>query len=100
MLSTKYRQRLEFICERISKGEEVKLQDMIWASKLAKVNRSAGEMLRKARRIAKNPDMPAGGLDDFMTQMDLGDPDPSNCSPDDLSEWFHQEKTDYWLQRD
>ena len=36
MLSTQYRQRLEFICAKIAKGEEVKLEDMIWATKLAK----------------------------------------------------------------
>ena len=47
MLSTKYRQRLEFICDRIAKGEEVQLGDMIWASKLAKANHSANEMLRE-----------------------------------------------------
>ena len=105
MLSTKYRQRLEFICDRIAKGEEVQLEDMIWASKLAKANHSANEMLRKARRIAKNPDMPEGGIDDFMTQMRIGEPDPSNHrkgfdSADDITEWFHHEKTDDWRQRD
>ena len=105
MLSTKYRQRLEFICDRISKGEEVQLEDMIWASKLAKANHSANEMLRKARRLAKNPDMPEGGIDDFMTQMGIGEPDPSNHrkgfdSADDITEWFHHEKTDDWRQRD
>jgi hypothetical protein len=105
MLSTQYRQRLEFICAKIAKGEEVKLEDMIWATKLAKANRSAGEMLRLARRVAKNPDMPQGGMDDFMTRMDLGDPDPSNHKKgfddaDQISEWFHHEKTDDWRQRD
>ena len=100
MLSTKYRQRLEFICDRIAKGEEVQLADMIWASKLAKANRSAGEMLRKARRIAKNPDMPKGGLDEFMMNMDIGDEDAFSGNPDDLTEWFHHEKTDDWRQRD
>ena len=105
MLSTKYRQRLEFICDRIAKGEEVQLEDMIWASKLAKANHSANEMLRKARRLAKNPDMPEGGIDDFMTQMGIGEPDPSNHrkgfdSADDITEWFHHEKTDDWRQRD
>ena len=56
MLSTKYRLRMEFICTRIANQEEVKLEDMIWAEKLAKANSSAGEMLRKARRTAANPD--------------------------------------------
>ena len=105
MLSTQYRLRLEFICKCIVNGEEVKLEDMIWANKLAKANRSAAEMLRKARRIASNPDIKEGGLDDFMNQMDLGDPDPSNHrtgfqSADEIVEWFHQEKTDDWRQRD
>ena len=105
MLSTKYRQRLEFICDRIAKGEEVKLEDMIWADKLAKANRSAGEMLRKARRKALNPDMPEGGMDDFLNQMDIGDPNPNNHKTnfdgaDEICEWFHQDKPEDWRQRD
>ena len=105
MLSTKYRLRLEFICSRIVNGEEVNLEDMIWANKLAKANRSAYEMLNKARRIATNPDVERGGLDDFMIQMGLGDPDPSNHTKgfqntDEIAEWFHQDRTDDWRQRD
>ena len=53
MLSTKLRLRLEFIAERIAKGEPVELPDMIWADKLAKANGSAGEILRRARRRAQ-----------------------------------------------
>jgi len=105
MLSTQYRMRLEFICQRIVNGEEVKLDDMIWADKLAKANRSAASILRKARREAMNPDMQEGSLDDFMNKMDLGDPDPSNHptgfqSADEIVEWFRQDKTDDWRQRD
>lgn len=106
MLSTQYRLRLEFICKCIAAGEEVKLEDMIWAGKLAKANRSAGEMLRKARRTANNPDMQSGSLDDFLNQMDIGDPDPSNHivdgfnSVDEIASWFSQDKSDDWRQRD
>ena len=105
MLSTQYRLRLEFICERIVKGEEVKLEDMIWAEKLAKANRSAATILRQARRRANNPDMVEGSLDDFMNAMDLGDPDPSNHKTrfdgaDDIVDWFSQDKSDDWRQRD
>ncbi len=105
MLSTEYRLRLEFICGRIAKQEEVQLEDMIWANKLAKANRSAGEMLRKARRTVSNPNMQEGSLDSFMNAMDLGDPDPNNhrdtfSDVDDIVEWFSQEKTDDWRQRD
>jgi len=79
---------------------------MIWADKLGKANRSASEMLRKARRKANNPDMQPGSLDDFMNQMDLGDPDPSNHVVDgfntveEIAAWFKQDKTDDWRQRD
>ena len=105
MLSTEYRKRLEFICSRIANGEEVKLEDMIWAEKLAKANRSAGEIMRRARRLAHNPKMKSDSLDGFMNAMDLGDPDPQNhrtefCGPDDIVEWFSQERTDDWRQHD
>ena len=104
MLSTQYRLRLEFICKRIASGEEVKLYDMIWAGKLAKANRSASEMLRKARRHANNPEMPPGGLDDFLNAMDIGDPDPTNQigfgSDEEIAAWFRQDRPDDWRQRD
>ena len=105
MLSTQYRLRLEFICKCIANGEEVKLSDMVWAEKLGKANTSAREMLNKARRKAANPDVVEGSLDDFLTNMGLGDPDPSNhktgfTSADDVVEWFQQDKPDDWRQRD
>ena len=105
MLSSNYRLRLEAICSKIVNGEQVELSEMIWADKLAKANRSAGEMLRQARRKSMNPDMKEGGMDDFLNQMDLGDPDPSNHktgfdSREDIVEWFTRDKTDDWRQRD
>ena len=77
---------------------------MIWANKLAKANRSAGEMLRKARRASFHK-TEEGTLDDFMNRMDLGDPDPSNhrtgfVGPEDIVDWFHQERSDDWRQHD
>ena len=86
-------------------SQEVKLEDMIWAEKLAKANRSAATLLRQARRKAANPDMQEGSLDEFMNIMDLGDPDPSNHptsfgNADDIVDWFQQEKPDDWRQRD
>ena len=105
MLSTQYRLRLEAICEKIAKGEEVSLEDMIWAEKLSKSNRSAATILRQSRRKAANPNMQEGSLDDFMNKMDLGDPDPSNHrtgfnSADDIIDFFSQDKPEDWRQRD
>ena len=105
MLSTQYRLRLEGICQKISLGESVDLSDMIWAEKLAKANTSAREMLKAARRQAANPDMEEGSMDDFMNRMGLGDPDPSNHrtgfgSADEIVDWFTQDRSDDWRQRD
>ena len=52
MLSTQYRLRLEFICSKIANKEEVQLDDMIWAEKLAKRHTTARDWLNKARRQA------------------------------------------------
>ena len=104
MLSTQYRLRLEFICKKISNKEEVKLEDMIWAEKLAKANTTAREWLKKARRYASQ-DIEEGSTDDFLNRMGLGDPDPNNYrtgfdSADDVIDWFRQDKPDDWRQRD
>jgi len=107
MLSTQYRLRLEAICEKIVLHEEVSLEDMIWAEKLAKANRSAGTMLRQARRKAENPDMVEGDLDDFMNQLDIGGLGHERFgrrgfdNPDDLHDWFKrdEDETD-WRTRD
>lgn len=104
MLSTQYRLRLEFICKCISNNEEVKLDDMIWAQKLAKANTTAMEMLKKAR-MQSNPNVKEGSLDDFMNKMGIGEPDPSNhrtgfTGADEIVEWFKQDKPDDWRQRD
>jgi len=105
MLSTQYRLRLEEICRKIVLHESVSLEDMIWAEKLAKANRSAGTILRQARRKAENPDMDA--MDDFMNQLDIGGLGHERFgrrgfdNPDDLHDWFKrdEDQTD-WRQRD
>ena len=86
MLSTAYRLRLESICRCIANKEQVPLDDMIWAEKLAQ-------------------DIEEGSIEDFMNRMGLGDPDPSNYktgfdSAEDIRDWFQRDKPDDWRQRD
>ena len=108
MLSTQYRLRLEGICQKIALHEEVSLEDMIWAEKLAKANRSAGTMLRQARRTAENPDMQEGDMDDFLNQLDIGGTGFDRFgkrgfdSVDDMVDWWTEgrDKPDDWRQRD
>ena len=99
MLSTQYRLRLEAICKDIAASAEVSIEDMIWAEKLSKANTSARGMLNQARRIRMNQD------ESFLNHLNIGDPDSSNHrrgfgSPEDVIDWFHQERSDDWRQRD
>ena len=106
MLSTQYRLRLEAICDKIVKDEEVSLEYMIWVEKLAKANRSAATILRQARRKAENPDMVEGDMDDFLNQLDIGGTGFDRFSKrgfesvDDMVDWWTEDKPDDWRQRD
>ncbi len=108
MLSTQYRLKLEGICEKIAKQQEVSLEEMIWAEKLAKANQTAARFLRQARRKAENPEMQEGDLDDFLNQLDIGGFGHESKgirgfdSPDDIAEWFGRDKDDdgEWRRRD
>ena len=104
MLSTQYRIRLEGICHKIANKEPVDLPDMIWADKLGKSNTTAREWLKKARRHASQ-NIEEGSTDDFLNRMGLGDPDSSNHKDgfdgaDEIVDWFKQDKSDDWRQRD
>ena len=99
MLSTQYRLRLEAICKDIASGTEVSLDDMIWADKLSRSNTSARGMLNTARRIATNPN------EYFLNEFNIGEPDTTHhcrgfSDPQDVVDWFHQERSDDWRQRD
>ncbi len=106
MLSTQYRLRLEGICKRIENQEEVSLQDIIWAEKLAKANRTAATMLRQARRKAANPDMDEDSLDGFLNALDIGGIGHEGKgisgfnSVDDIIDFFKEDRPDDWRQRD
>ena len=99
MLSTAYRLRLEGICKSIAAGTEVTIEDMIWAEKLAKANTSARGMLSSARRLR-------GGDDDsFLKYLNIGDPDSRRhkrgfTDAGDIADWFKNERSDDWRQRD
>ena len=99
MLSTAYRLRLEGICKSIASGQEVGLEDMIWAEKLSKKNTSARGMLSSARRLSTDPDST------FLKYLDIGDPDSSKhkrgfSDASDIADWFKNDRSDDWRQRD
>ena len=97
MLSTQYRLRLEGICKDIASGTEVSMTDMIWAQKLAKANTSARGMLSQARRLATDPD------GSCLKYLNIGDPNRQTkgfTNPEDVVDWFHNDRSDDWRQRD
>lgn len=92
MISTNTRLQVEYICNRIANGAEVPLAEMTWIQKWASSNRTVYEMLRSARRKALSADT---SLDNFLNDLGLGEPDPSdhivgNTHPDRIAEWFHR----------
>ncbi len=102
MLSTETRKRLEAIANKIANGSEVSFEEMQWAQKWADHNRSAYSIMRTARRLAITGIPEKDSLDELITGMDLGDPDPSThlIGPQDLdtlAEWF---KAPPWLKND
>ena len=100
MLSTAYRLRLEGICKSIAAGQEVSLDDMIWAEKLAKANTSARGMLGSARRLKTDDDST------FLKYLNIGDSDSRKhrrgfSGADDIADWFRNDRrSDDWRQRD
>jgi len=99
MLSTAYRLRLIDICKSIAAGQEVGLDDMIWAEKLAKANTSARGMLSSARRLRGDDDTT------FLKYLNIGDPDSRRhkrgfTDAGDIADWFKNKRSDDWRQRD
>ena len=99
MLSTAYRLRLVDICKSIAAGQEVGLDDMIWAEKLAKANTSARGMLSSARRLRGDDDTT------FLKYLNIGDPDSRRhkrgfTDAGDIADCFKNKRSDDWRQRD
>ena len=97
MLSTAYRLRLQGICKAIASGTEVSIEDMIWAQKLAKANTSARGMLSSARRLVTDTD------GSCLKYLDIGDPKSDKkgfSGADDIADWFRNDRSDDWRQRD
>ena len=97
MLSTAYRLRLVGICKSIAAGQEVSLEEMIWAEKLSRTNTSARGMLSSARRLSTDEDGTC------LKYLDLGDPKSNKkgfSGADDIASWFQNRRSDDRRQRD
>jgi hypothetical protein len=93
VLTTKLRLQMEEICQRIELKQEVSFSDMNLIQKCANTNRTVYDMLQRARRRATQGTFQEGDLDEFLDQMNIGNPDPSthitkDSSIDDLANFF------------
>jgi len=99
MIPSGPRSSKEIASKDIAAGTEVTLEDMIWAEKLSKVNTCARGMLSQARRLATDED------GSCLKYLDIGDSNPKNYKKgfngaDDIADWFKNDRSDDWRQRD
>jgi hypothetical protein len=105
MISTKIRLQLEEICIRIQNSEPVSLSEMMLIEKYAKANRTIFDMLQRARRRAVTGPFKEGSMDEFLDQMNIGNPDPrthitGESSIDDLANFFKTDESNDHMRRD
>ena len=99
MLSTSTLGRIKDILQRISKGEEITLQERIDLGKLADQNPTIETGVRRAQRLRQNQNA-THKIDHLLNDLDLVSADPeSTFKPkvDDLGEWFSGAPT--WITR-
>ena len=100
MLTTKTRLKLQDILTRLSKNEEVSLDERILVQKYADRNSTVWHWLRKARSIQAKGNLEQSSMGGFMQQMNLPgqtNEDHFNGSQDDLGEWF--QGSPQWVRR-
>lgn len=105
MISSKIRLQLENICERIESKSPVTLSEMVLIEKYANANRSVFDMLQRARRRAIQGKPIKESLDEFLDQMNIGNPDPQThitgeSSIDDLANFFKTDESNDHMRRD
>ena len=95
MLTPNTRLRLQEIIGRIAESNPVSLQERIYVQKFADRDASVWSWLRRAQR-QQRLGTPAPGLDQFLAEMDLGEPSQArDFDPrrDDLGDWFTGRRT-------
>ena len=90
MLTTSARIRIQEILTRLSKGNEVTLEERIYINKYASRNQNVSAWLRKASHIQRES-VNSNQIDALLYGLDLCSPEPYstyNPDQDDLGEWF------------
>jgi len=99
MLTTSSRVRIQEILSRLSKREQVTLEERIYINKYAAKNQNVSSWLRKALLIQRNENR-SNPIDKLLNGLDLFSEDPHstfNPDQDDLGEWFSGSPS--WIRR-
>ena len=99
MLTTSTRLRIQEILIRLSRGNQVTLEERIYINKYATKNQNVSSWLRKASRIQRNQAI-SNPIDELLDGLDLISDEPySTFNPDrdDLGEWFSGSPS--WIRR-
>ena len=99
MLTTSARMRIQEILSRISKAQEVTLEERIYINKYASSNQNVSSWLRKASYLQRNK-LKSNPTDELLNGLDLCASDPYstyNPDQDDLGEWFSGAPS--WIRR-
>ena len=99
MLTTSSRVRIQEILSRLSKREQVTLEERIYINKYAAKNQNVSSWLRKALLIQRNENR-SNPIDQLLNGLDLSSEDPHstfNPDQDDLGEWFSGSPS--WIRR-
>ena len=99
MLTTSTRIRIQEILTRISKGDQVTLEERIYINKFASNNQNVSAWLRKASYLQRNK-LPSDRTDELLNGLDLCSADPHstyNPDKDDLGEWCSGAPS--WIRR-
>ena len=99
MLTTSARVKIQEILSRITKGNEVTLEERIYLNKYASRNQNVSSWLRKASYHQRN-EISSNQIDELINGLDLCPSDPHstyNPDEDDLGEWFSGAPS--WIRR-
>ena len=99
MLTTSSRIRIQEILTRLSKGNQVTLEERIYINKYASRNQNVSAWLRKASYLQRNK-ISCDPIEELLSGLDLCSSDPhSTFDPDEdkLGEWFSGAPS--WLRR-
>ncbi len=100
LLSNQKRLKIQGILKRISRDQEISLEDRIYVEKFAKHNSTIDLWLKKANSLRRNGEKSEDRIDNLLQSLGIDGLDKDNQfnqNEDDISDWFSGVPD--WLKR-